>query len=38
MVILLTLSILSAVAIAATLRSVFSDGYHRVPTDRTRLP
>ncbi len=38
MFLVIVLSALAALAVAATLNALAKDGYHRVPTDRTRLP
>lgn len=37
-IVLLASALLAAVAIAASVRSLFTDGYRRLPTDRNRLP
>ncbi len=38
MILLTLLTLISAIAIAATFRTVHVNGYRRTPTDRTRLP
>ena len=36
--VIVVLASVSTLAIAATVRALRADGYHRIPTDRTRLP
>lgn len=38
MLMMIVLAALSAYAIGASAVALRNDGYHRVPTDRTRLP
>ncbi|MDR7183968.1 hypothetical protein J2X85_000991 [Microbacterium trichothecenolyticum] len=38
MFMVILLAALSAVAFASTIAALHSDGYRRIPTDRTRLP
>jgi hypothetical protein len=38
MFLVILLSALAAFAVASTLNALTKDGYHRVPTDRMRLP
>jgi hypothetical protein len=38
MILLIALAALSAVAVIASVRALFSDGFRALPTDRTRLP
>jgi hypothetical protein len=38
MFMVILLAALSAVALASTFAALHSDGYRRIPTDRTRLP
>jgi len=38
MIVLLASALIAAVAIAASIRTLFTDGYRRIPTDRNRLP
>ncbi|RKT31415.1 hypothetical protein DEU34_2484 [Microbacterium sp. AG1240] len=38
MIVLLASALLAVLAIAASVRSMFTDGYRRLPTDRNRLP
>jgi hypothetical protein len=38
MFMVILLAALSAVAVASTISALRNDGYHRLPTDPTRLP
>jgi len=38
MFLVIVLAALAALAVAYTLNALTKDGYHRVPTDRSRLP